>query len=972
MLTTKDRQPASKNGGQEPAAALRVRGVSLQPGALWTQMAMRAQAKLDVSVADDPAEREADRVAERVLRTPQAGPRGTCAACSSGTTRCAKCDEGRTLQRKARVGAGPAVPSEGATLGLAGGRPLEPEVRGFFEPRFGFDFGRVRIHTDARADEYARRLAAQAFTLGSDVVFRAAHYAPGSEQGRTLLAHELTHVVQQHDGRAPARRVHRAARTLPTRSGGSNFLLYPIRGNVRVRATTFSSGLGFSGDVSAIAGEGMTLRGLARMLLPFYDLAATPAGAPAAPTEEELAKAVLQGNRAVLGPPAMSDFRAGLRLVLPIELDRNPGPVSRLRDDWLVDADNVRAQATQVTAAEAPAIDQPAAAPAAAPTASSVAAFTAAVTGAEAQGLELHRLVMTNPFRNAPLATQVLAGMPAADRFDAAMGFMTLAVNPEVSLLETLAPGFALLQLLRSTLTAAPVGLAAPRDSARLRHVGMLPEDPVIAGLAPDYLTDTGPGAGVDRPDVIYFRRGRTSIDESEWAKIGPLAAAHAATPLTLVGFASEEESATLATARTHAVERQLRVGSAIVDTETVGVTASGQRPSIGSMSYAEMRSVRITTAAPGPELDCSAPGVATAEACTPNHAPVETAFTAAQGRALTIVDQARNRMSGADAGRDVAIARRFGVASHALLRTRLDMLHGTIKKSLTSHQCGTLCDAACSSGAIAYSSGPGRTPLMVVCDAVLSNDSEYAASVVIHESCHATSGMLQAAAAPGRRGPADWAYRWERMGGTIAEMSPNRSLDNADSYTQFVMDLRDPTQIPAGSQPIEEAPKDDFVGTWTATTRNAVRHGLANCQKWLGWASQYVSVAYEAAVRGRAHPIYTRIAARFGGFAATPGDSERAKLAGIEAGYENLERLMSMAMRIEHAPSGAATSFGAAGPLLLLVGTDFSALGNDRSRGEFLVRKLVEAATTIDAAQRTAYAELVPEIRRQYEADRS
>jgi hypothetical protein len=79
-----------------------------------------------------------------------------------------------------------------------GGRPLPEFERGFFEPRFGYDFGEVRIHTGAEAVETAEELDAQAYTVGQDIVFGQGRYAPETEEGRQLLAHELTHVVQQH------------------------------------------------------------------------------------------------------------------------------------------------------------------------------------------------------------------------------------------------------------------------------------------------------------------------------------------------------------------------------------------------------------------------------------------------------------------------------------------------------------------------------------------------------------------------------------------------------------------------------------------------------------------------------------------------------------------------------------------------------------------------------------------------------
>ena len=78
-----------------------------------------------------------------------------------------------------------------------GGQPLPGSTRAFFEPRFGHDFSQVRVHTDVKAAESARAVNARAFTVGQDVVFGAGEYAPGTAAGQRLLAHELTHVVQQ-------------------------------------------------------------------------------------------------------------------------------------------------------------------------------------------------------------------------------------------------------------------------------------------------------------------------------------------------------------------------------------------------------------------------------------------------------------------------------------------------------------------------------------------------------------------------------------------------------------------------------------------------------------------------------------------------------------------------------------------------------------------------------------------------------
>jgi len=78
-----------------------------------------------------------------------------------------------------------------------GGQPLPESVRSYFEPRFGRDFGDVRVHADSTAEEATQAVNAHAFTVGRDIMFCAGQYDPGSEGGKRLLAHELTHVVQQ-------------------------------------------------------------------------------------------------------------------------------------------------------------------------------------------------------------------------------------------------------------------------------------------------------------------------------------------------------------------------------------------------------------------------------------------------------------------------------------------------------------------------------------------------------------------------------------------------------------------------------------------------------------------------------------------------------------------------------------------------------------------------------------------------------
>jgi len=105
-----------------------------------------------------------------------------------------------------------------------GGQPLADSVRASLEPQFGYDFSQVRIHTDVEADRLSRRLEAEAFTTGKDVFFRDGAYQPESEGGTKLIAHELTHVVQQ-GAAAPALQRQAAAET--EEEGGAEKALPP-------------------------------------------------------------------------------------------------------------------------------------------------------------------------------------------------------------------------------------------------------------------------------------------------------------------------------------------------------------------------------------------------------------------------------------------------------------------------------------------------------------------------------------------------------------------------------------------------------------------------------------------------------------------------------------------------------------------------------------------------------------------------
>ena len=137
------------------------------------------QCKLAVGHTDDPLEREADRVAEAVVAAPMRPVAGV----------------------PAPLPAQPVIGLDAVDRSLTGsGRPLEPALHREMQQRFGHDFSRVRVHVDAAAEQSARAWSANAYTVGRNIVFGAGRFAPATLDGRRLLAHELTHVVQQSGG----------------------------------------------------------------------------------------------------------------------------------------------------------------------------------------------------------------------------------------------------------------------------------------------------------------------------------------------------------------------------------------------------------------------------------------------------------------------------------------------------------------------------------------------------------------------------------------------------------------------------------------------------------------------------------------------------------------------------------------------------------------------------------------------------
>ncbi|MHC5739310.1 eCIS core domain-containing protein [Nostoc sp.] len=162
-------------------------------------------AKLTIGAVGDKYEQEADRVAAQVVQRINAPVR-------SGEDETVQREEMETKDNEARLMRSPIIQRKSSDGGIAatpnleasinrarsGGQPIANNIRQPMEKAFGTDFSGVKIHTDAQSDKLNRSIQARAFTTRQNVFFRQGEYNPGSRGGQELLAHELTHVVQQN------------------------------------------------------------------------------------------------------------------------------------------------------------------------------------------------------------------------------------------------------------------------------------------------------------------------------------------------------------------------------------------------------------------------------------------------------------------------------------------------------------------------------------------------------------------------------------------------------------------------------------------------------------------------------------------------------------------------------------------------------------------------------------------------------
>jgi hypothetical protein len=162
---------------QQPSAPIHSPAVSaITPRSISNIPNFAPQTKLSVNTPGDQYEVEADSMADQVMTM------------TDSSVQRSSDEDGSSF------GDVSGVVDDGLS---GGGQPLDEDTRSFMEPRFGVNFSDVRIHTDSKASQSSEAMAARAYAVGPNIAFKSGEYSPGSSDGKRLLAHELTHVVQQ-------------------------------------------------------------------------------------------------------------------------------------------------------------------------------------------------------------------------------------------------------------------------------------------------------------------------------------------------------------------------------------------------------------------------------------------------------------------------------------------------------------------------------------------------------------------------------------------------------------------------------------------------------------------------------------------------------------------------------------------------------------------------------------------------------
>ncbi|MBD0255135.1 MAG: DUF4157 domain-containing protein, partial [Cytophagales bacterium] len=177
---------------------------SVIPALSKTKAKLAVQPTLQINQPGDQYEQEADAMAERVMHRANTPPGPVTGLIGASVQRkCAACEEEekKSVMRKESRGSSSiptSIPAASTpSFSQSTGTALPKETRHFMENAFSADFSKVRVHTDGKASEMSKGINANAFTYGNNIYFNSGQYAPEHTEGKKLLAHELTHTLQQ-------------------------------------------------------------------------------------------------------------------------------------------------------------------------------------------------------------------------------------------------------------------------------------------------------------------------------------------------------------------------------------------------------------------------------------------------------------------------------------------------------------------------------------------------------------------------------------------------------------------------------------------------------------------------------------------------------------------------------------------------------------------------------------------------------
>ncbi|MGH7391044.1 MAG: eCIS core domain-containing protein [Candidatus Rokuibacteriota bacterium] len=456
-------------------------------------------------------------------------------------------------------------------------------------------------------------------------------------------------------------------------------------------------------------------------------------------------------------------------------------------------------------------------------------------------------------------------GLPADAAFEV-HGFSSVGGDPGFNENLSCARALKAKSVLTDPVAAGGAGVAAARIAGVFSH-GATPGPSgaratvVLAPPTPTPLPAAvpAPGAtefritrvGTSTTSRIFFARATAVLNAGASAQISAIKASAPAS-VRLIGFASADETATVAQDRADAVRAALTAApNSVTVTSAVGNAAATETRS----DFTQARSVEVLVGAAAPAtLDCAAvdllgnPVNPPKQACTTMDPPTWTAFNAALPIAQDAMTRAVTAVAGVPDATDAPVIDRFfgnhSAATLTTLRANLANLETNVNNLPARTECGGQCDiGGCDEGPIAYHTQASVVPpKMTLCVPTFKNlHVNDQTRNLVHETAHGTSPL---GGAPGT-GTRDVAYRHERM---LFHLAPADRLRNSDSYALFALFLREvqttgvSSAVPAG---ISTPASDTITGFVAPGERPALELALARLEKRLTWAKDWVGQLY-------------------------------------------------------------------------------------------------------------------------------